>query len=117
MKGLRWLTPAGADGAIKFAALAAFATVWYTVIAITVDLGGVVNLEPGGYIAALATLAAFLGALALPFERPEPEPHDPDDTGWDLVRHRLRAGRDTTKAAFMRRHRRPSAPCPPTPKS
>ncbi|TQJ48341.1 branched-chain amino acid ABC transporter permease [Streptomyces sp. NBC_00080] len=100
VKGLRWLTPAGADGAIKFAALAAFATVWYTVIAITVDLGGVVNLEPGGYIAALATLAAFLGALALPFERPEPEPHDPDDTGWDLVRHRLRAGRDTTKAAF-----------------
>ncbi|MFF1443708.1 branched-chain amino acid ABC transporter permease [Streptomyces sp. NPDC058295] len=100
VKGLRWLTPAGADGAIKFAALAAFATVWYTVIAITVDLGGIVNLEPGGYIAALATLAAFLGALALPFERPEPEPHDPDDTGWDLFRHRLRAGRDTTKAAF-----------------
>lgn len=100
VKGLRWLTPAGADGAIKFAALAAFATVWYTVIAITVDLGGVVNLEPGGFFAALASLAAFLGALALPFERPEPEPHDPDDTGWELFRHRVRAGRDITKAAF-----------------
>ncbi|MEU5277514.1 branched-chain amino acid ABC transporter permease [Streptomyces asoensis] len=100
IKGLRWLTPAGADGAVKFAALAAFATVWYTIIAITVDLGGIVNLEPGGFIAALATLAALLGALALPFERPEPEPHDPDDTGWDLVRHRLRTGRDITKAAF-----------------
>ncbi|MCX4739812.1 branched-chain amino acid ABC transporter permease [Streptomyces antibioticus] len=100
VKGLRWLTPAGGDGAIKFAALAAFATVWYTVIAITVDLGGVVNLEPGGYIAALATLVTLLGALALPFERPEPDPHDPDDTGWDLVRHRLRAGFETTKAAF-----------------
>ncbi|MFI1926430.1 MULTISPECIES: branched-chain amino acid ABC transporter permease [unclassified Streptomyces] len=112
VKGLRWLTPAGADGAIKFAALAAFATVWYTVIAITVDLGGVVNLEPGGYIAALATLAAFLGALALPFERPEPEPHDPDDTGWDLVRHRLRAGRDTTKAAFAGGTARPLGALP-----
>ncbi|WP_327182473.1 branched-chain amino acid ABC transporter permease [Streptomyces sp. NBC_01334] len=112
VKGLRWLTPAGADGAIKFAALAAFATVWYTVIAITVDLGGVVNLEPGGYIAALATLAAFLGALALPFERPEPEPHDPDDTGWDLVRHRLRAGRDTTKAAFAGGTTRPLGALP-----
>ncbi|MFE0730465.1 branched-chain amino acid ABC transporter permease [Streptomyces antibioticus] len=100
VKGLRRLTPAGGDGALKFAALAAFATVWYTVIAITVDLGGVVNLEPGGYIAALATLAALLGALALPFERPEPDPHDPDDTGWDLTRHRLRAGFETTKAAF-----------------
>ncbi|MEU9265300.1 branched-chain amino acid ABC transporter permease [Streptomyces sp. NPDC048251] len=112
VKGLRWLTPAGADGAIKFAALAAFATVWYTVIAITVDLGGVVNLEPGGYIAALATLAAFLGALALPFERPEPEPHDPDDTGWDLARHRLRAGRDTTKAAFAGGTARPLGALP-----
>ncbi|MEU8649175.1 branched-chain amino acid ABC transporter permease [Streptomyces sp. NPDC048737] len=100
VKGLRWLTPAGADGAIKFAALAAFATVWYTVIAITVDLGGIVNLEPGGFVAALATLVALLGALALPFERPEPEPHDPDDTGWELFRHRLRGGRDITKAAF-----------------
>ncbi|GGQ43265.1 branched-chain amino acid ABC transporter permease [Streptomyces asoensis] len=100
IKGLRWLTPAGPDGAVKFAALAAFATVWYTIIAITVDLGGIVNLEPGGFIAALATLAALLGALALPFERPEPEPHDPDDTGWDLARHRLRTGREITKAAF-----------------
>ncbi|KPI26144.1 ABC-type transporter, integral membrane subunit [Actinobacteria bacterium OV320] len=112
VKGLRWLTPAGGDGAIKFAALAAFATVWYTVIAITVDLGGVVNLEPGGYIAALTTLASFLGALALPFERPEPEPHDPDDTGWDLVRHRLRAGRDTTKAAFASGTARPLGALP-----
>ncbi|WP_062647268.1 branched-chain amino acid ABC transporter permease [Streptomyces maremycinicus] len=112
VKGLRWLTPAGSDGAIKFAALAAFATVWYTVIAITVDLGGIVNLEPGGYLAALTSLAAFLGALALPFERPEPEPHDPDDTGWELFRHRLRAARDTTKAAFSSGTARPVGTLP-----
>lgn len=112
VKGLGWLTPAGADGAIKFAALAAFATVWYTVIAITVDLGGVVNLEPGGFVAALATLVALLGALALPFERPEPEPHDPDDTGWELFRHRLRGARDITKAAFAGGTPRPVGPLP-----
>ncbi|MEU4873555.1 branched-chain amino acid ABC transporter permease [Streptomyces sp. NPDC021608] len=112
VKGLRWLTPAGADGALKFAALAAFATVWYTVIAISSDLGGIVNLEAGGFIAAIASLAALLGALALPFERPEPEPHDPDDTGWDLFRHRLRNGRDTTKAAFAGGTTRPLGTLP-----
>ncbi|MCQ9135999.1 branched-chain amino acid ABC transporter permease [Streptomyces hilarionis] len=112
VKGLRWLTPAGADGALKFAALAAFATVWYTVIAISSDLGGIVNLEAGGFIAAIASLAALLGALALPFERPEPEPHDPDDTGWDLFRHRLRDGRDTTKAAFAGGTTRPLGTLP-----
>ncbi|UXI78278.1 branched-chain amino acid ABC transporter permease, partial [Streptomyces vinaceusdrappus] len=52
IKGLRWLAPAGADAAVKFAALAAFATTWYTVVAISAKLGGLVNLEPGGYIAA-----------------------------------------------------------------
>ncbi|MFF9061476.1 branched-chain amino acid ABC transporter permease [Streptomyces sp. NPDC101213] len=113
VKGLRWLTPAGADGAIKFAALAAFTTVWYTVVAITVDLGGVVNLEPGGFVAALATLTALLGALALPFERPAPEPHDPDDTGWELFRHRLRGARDITKAAFAGGTPRPVGTLPP----
>ncbi|GGR71629.1 branched-chain amino acid ABC transporter permease [Streptomyces humidus] len=112
VKGLGWLTPAGADGALKFAALAAFATVWYTIIAITVDLGGIVNLEPGGFIAALAALAALLGALALPFERPEPEPHDPDDTGWELARHRLRTLRDTGKAAFSSGTARPIGTLP-----
>ncbi|MDT7841150.1 branched-chain amino acid ABC transporter permease [Streptomyces justiciae] len=80
VKGLRWLTPAGADGAIKLAAIGTFATTWYTVIAISDELGGVVNLEPGGFIAAAVTLAAFLGAFSLPFERPEEEHIDEDET-------------------------------------
>ncbi|MFD6420213.1 branched-chain amino acid ABC transporter permease [Streptomyces sp. NPDC060194] len=100
VKGLRWLTPAGADGAIRFAALAAFATTWYTVLAITFQLGGVVNLEPGGYLAAIGSAAALVGALALPFERPAADPIDPDDKGWDLTRHRLRHGLENVKAAF-----------------
>src|SRR5690606_25992638 len=55
IKGLRWLVPAGADSALKLAALGTFVTAWYTVIAISVQLGGVVNLEPGGFVVAAAT--------------------------------------------------------------
>ncbi|MER5715926.1 branched-chain amino acid ABC transporter permease [Streptomyces sp. NPDC002132] len=100
VRGLGWLTPAGADAAVKLGALATFATAWYTVLAISVDLGGLVNLEPGGFIVALATLAALTGALALPFERPAPELIDPDDTGWELFKHNARHRRDNIKAAF-----------------
>ncbi|WP_251076166.1 branched-chain amino acid ABC transporter permease, partial [Streptomyces sp. ISL-12] len=112
VKGLRWLTPAGADAAVKFAALAAFATTWYTVIAISAQLGGVVNLEPGGYIAAAVTLVAFLGALALPFERPAPDPFDPDDTGWEQFRHRASQSWGTVKAAFAGGAHRPAPALP-----
>ncbi|MEU6382904.1 branched-chain amino acid ABC transporter permease [Streptomyces bauhiniae] len=100
VKGLRLLTPGNADSALKLAAFGTFATAWYTVIAISTKLGGVVNLEPGGYLVALATLVALLGALALPFQRPEPDPVDPDDTGWEAFRHRARQKRADFKAAF-----------------
>ncbi|WP_262059978.1 branched-chain amino acid ABC transporter permease [Streptomyces sp. STR69] len=66
IRGLGWLTPAGATGPTLLAALGVFATTWYTVIAIAVKLGGVVNLEPGAYIAAVASLATVIGAFALP---------------------------------------------------
>ncbi|MGA5320710.1 branched-chain amino acid ABC transporter permease [Streptomyces seoulensis] len=100
VKGLKLLTPGNADSALKLAAFGTFATAWYTVIAISTKLGGVVNLEPGGYLVALATLVALLGALALPFQRPEPDPVDPDDTGWEAFRHRARQKRADFKAAF-----------------
>ncbi|GAA0904272.1 branched-chain amino acid ABC transporter permease [Streptomyces thermoalcalitolerans] len=90
VKGLRWLAPAGADSAIKLAALGTFATAWYTVIAISAKLGGLVNLEPGGWVVAVVTLAAVLGAFSLPFERPEADQHDADGTGWDRFRHNAR---------------------------
>ncbi|MFI9116135.1 branched-chain amino acid ABC transporter permease [Streptomyces venezuelae] len=100
VKGTRWLTPAGPDAALKLAALASFATAWFTVGAISVDLGGPVNLEPGGAVVALATLLALLGALALPFERPKLLPVDPEDTGWDQFKHRSANNWATFKAAF-----------------
>ncbi|WP_175407829.1 branched-chain amino acid ABC transporter permease [Streptomyces sp. TRM64462] len=100
VKGTGWLVPAGADAAIKLSALAAFATAWYTILAISVQLGGIVNLEPGGYVVGLASLAALVGALGLPFTRPELTPADPDDTGWDQFKHRAVNGLATLRAAF-----------------
>ncbi|MEV8125625.1 branched-chain amino acid ABC transporter permease [Streptomyces sp. NPDC085944] len=107
VKGLGWLVPAGADAALRFAALAAFATTWYTVIAISAQLGGLVNLEPGGYLAAAVTLIALIGSLALPVERPEPDPFDPDDTGWERFRHNSAHNWQTVKAAFTSGSPRP----------
>ncbi|MFG2608148.1 branched-chain amino acid ABC transporter permease [Streptomyces sp. NPDC048514] len=112
VKGLGWLTPGSADGALKLSALGAFATTWFTVIAISSKLGGVVNLEPGGFVAALATLAALTGALALPFERPAPELIDPDDTAWEQFRHSRRQNWNTFKAAFASRTPAPAAKLP-----
>ncbi|WP_063749878.1 branched-chain amino acid ABC transporter permease [Streptomyces sp. C] len=103
VKGLGWLIPGGADAAIKLSALAALATAWYTVITITVQLGGVVNLEPGGYIVALTTLATVVGALALPFKRPVLEAADPDDNGWDTFKHNAGNVWTTVKASLAAR--------------
>ncbi|TQE14680.1 branched-chain amino acid ABC transporter permease, partial [Streptomyces ipomoeae] len=100
IKGLRWLTPAGADSAIKLAATGTFVTAWYTILAISIQLGGIVNLEPGGFVVALATLAALLGALALPFERPQPEIADPEDTAWEEFQVSTRNTWSVIKACF-----------------
>ncbi|MFI0740573.1 branched-chain amino acid ABC transporter permease [Streptomyces sp. NPDC021100] len=72
IRGLRWLAPSGTTAPTLLLALGTFAATWYTLGAITTDLGGLVNLEPGGFLAGGATLAAVLGALALPPARPYP---------------------------------------------
>ncbi|MEU5217842.1 branched-chain amino acid ABC transporter permease [Streptomyces sp. NPDC020807] len=100
VKGTRWLTPAGGDAALKLAALATFAITWFTVGAISIELGGPVNLEPGGAIVAVTSLVALLGALALPFQRAEVHPVDPEDTGWDQFKHKAGNGWTQFKAAF-----------------
>ncbi|MDT0465580.1 branched-chain amino acid ABC transporter permease [Streptomyces gibsoniae] len=112
VKGLGWLIPAGADGALKFAALTTFATAWYTVLAISVELGGVVNLEPGGYLVAVTSLAALIGALALPFQRPVPEPADPDETSGERFRREAAHQWETVKASFASGTPRPLGKLP-----
>ncbi|MFI6283732.1 branched-chain amino acid ABC transporter permease [Streptomyces sp. NPDC051018] len=65
VKGLGWLAPAGTTRALRLLALGALGTTWYTVIAIAAKLGGVVNLEPGGFVAAVASLIPLV-AFRLP---------------------------------------------------
>ncbi|MET7902248.1 branched-chain amino acid ABC transporter permease [Streptomyces sp. NPDC005336] len=66
IRGLRWLTPAGSTMALRLLALGTFAVTWFTVIAIAVDLDGLVNLEPGGWVAALVTAAPVATTFLLP---------------------------------------------------
>jgi branched-chain amino acid transport system permease protein len=91
VRGLNWLNPAGATAPIALAATSAFAVSWFTVIAIAIDLKGLVALDPGAYIAAIASLVALLGALALPqpgdtaksyFTKPENIPAANSLPGW-----------------------------------
>ncbi|MFB6618734.1 branched-chain amino acid ABC transporter permease [Streptomyces sp. NPDC085524] len=112
VKGLGWLAPAGTDAALKLSALAAFATAWYTVISITTTLGGVVNLEPGGFAVAATSLLALVGALALPFEHPVLEGPDPDDSAWEQRKHHIGNRWTTFKAALAAETPRPAKPLP-----
>ncbi|WP_328683969.1 branched-chain amino acid ABC transporter permease [Streptomyces sp. NBC_00343] len=66
VRGLGWLLPARNNAPLVLVALGGFAVTWYTVISIAAELGGIVNWEPGTYIAAVASLLPVIGALALP---------------------------------------------------
>ncbi|MET8682306.1 branched-chain amino acid ABC transporter permease [Streptomyces sp. NPDC004647] len=70
IKGLRWLTPAGTGAPVIWLALGTFGTTWYTLTAISIQLGGLAHLEPGGVIAGIAALVTVLAALGLPADRP-----------------------------------------------
>ncbi|MEV7086488.1 branched-chain amino acid ABC transporter permease [Streptomyces sp. NPDC093085] len=66
VKGLIWLTPAGSTAALRLLALGGLATTWFTGLAIAVELGGLVNLDPGGFVALAATVVPVVGAFLLP---------------------------------------------------
>ncbi|WUV84613.1 branched-chain amino acid ABC transporter permease [Streptomyces sp. NBC_01476] len=69
LKGLGWLTPNRSANPVLFFSFGTFVVTWYTVIAIAQELGGIANLDPGGFVAAVASLAGVIGALALPLDR------------------------------------------------
>ncbi|MFD7334639.1 branched-chain amino acid ABC transporter permease [Streptomyces violascens] len=89
VKGLRWLTPAGTNAPLRLLALATFATTGYTLGAISSDLGGIVNLEPGAYVSGIGSLIALVAAFALPGDTPGND--TTGDNAWQRIRHTLAA--------------------------
>ncbi|MEU9984186.1 branched-chain amino acid ABC transporter permease [Streptomyces sp. NPDC050856] len=89
VKGLRWLTPGGTNSPVRLLALGVLGTTGYAIAAIAAALGGLVNLEPGAWVAGAGALIAVIGAFGLPADRA------PDaDTGtgpWARLRHSLTA--------------------------
>ncbi|MFI9360688.1 branched-chain amino acid ABC transporter permease [Kitasatospora sp. NPDC053057] len=67
--GLRWAAPTRSNNAVLYAATGALAVAAYSVAAISVELGGLANLEPGGWVLAAGGLLGVLGALGLPLDR------------------------------------------------
>ncbi|MFJ9440806.1 branched-chain amino acid ABC transporter permease [Kitasatospora sp. NPDC101235] len=67
--GLRWAAPARSNNAVLYAATGALAVAVYAVASISAELGGLANLEPGGWVLAAGGLIAVLGALGLPLDR------------------------------------------------
>lgn len=99
VKGLQWIAPGGTDAAIKLCALGTLLTMAYTAWAISNTLGGLVNLEPGGFVAIATSLITWLAARSLPFERPATELADPEDTWWEQTKHNIGNSWAVTKAA------------------
>ncbi|WP_137990025.1 branched-chain amino acid ABC transporter permease [Streptomyces vilmorinianum] len=66
VKGLGWLTPTGARKALWILALGTFVTTTFTALSIIVELGALVDLEPGAGIAVLASAVPAIAAYKLP---------------------------------------------------
>ncbi|MEV6328121.1 branched-chain amino acid ABC transporter permease [Streptomyces sp. NPDC051909] len=66
IKGLGWLTPTGARKPLWILALGTFATTLFTAISIIVELGALVDLEPGAGFAVVAAAVPAIAAYKLP---------------------------------------------------
>ncbi|MEY9966421.1 branched-chain amino acid transport system permease protein [Streptacidiphilus sp. MAP12-16] len=73
-RGLGWIAPGNAEGPTFLLAVGALATTWFTLGAITAELGGLANLTSGGWIAGIASLIGVIGALGLPRASTVPSP-------------------------------------------
>ncbi|MFE6865262.1 branched-chain amino acid ABC transporter permease [Kitasatospora sp. NPDC057692] len=67
--GLRWAAPRHSHNAVLFAATGALAIGWFSALSIANELGGLANLEAGGWVLAAGSLLAVAGALGLPLDR------------------------------------------------
>src|SRR5262249_20752865 len=64
--------PATAGAPALLLAIGGLCTTWFTLGAISIELGGLVNVTAGGWIAGIAALIPVIGALGLPFDEPVP---------------------------------------------
>ncbi|MFH8868420.1 branched-chain amino acid ABC transporter permease [Streptomyces griseus] len=69
IKGLGWLTPGGANSPVRLAAIGTLGTTGFAIGAISVKLGGVVNLEPGAWVSLAGAIIATFAALGLPADQ------------------------------------------------
>ncbi|THA64279.1 branched-chain amino acid ABC transporter permease [Streptomyces sp. A0642] len=90
IRGLRWLTPGGTNSPVRLLALGTLGVTGYTIGAITYELGGAVNLEPGAWVSGIGALIAVLAALALPSDEPLPA-DGPPANAWQRFRNSLAA--------------------------
>ncbi|MFJ7628118.1 branched-chain amino acid ABC transporter permease [Streptomyces sp. NPDC097595] len=88
--GLRWLSPAGTHSPVRLLALATFGTTGYAMGAISYELGGVVNLEPGAWVSGIGALVAVIASLALPYDVPL-SADGPAPNAWQRFRNSLAA--------------------------
>lgn len=72
VKGLGWLAPAGARKALWILALGTFATTLFTALSIVVELGALVDLEPGAGVAVVAAAVPAIAAYKLPDDSRKP---------------------------------------------
>ncbi|MFF9197952.1 branched-chain amino acid ABC transporter permease [Streptomyces sp. NPDC014779] len=66
IKGLGWLAPTGTRKPLWLLALGTFATTLFTAISIIVELGALVDLEPGAGVAVIAAAVPAVAAYKLP---------------------------------------------------
>jgi branched-chain amino acid transport system permease protein len=89
IRGLRWLTPGGTNSPVRLLALGVLGTTAYAIAAISYELGGLVNLEPGAWVSGTGALIAVIGALGLPAD--QGYDHDETPNLWGRIRHSLSA--------------------------
>ncbi|MGW2178621.1 branched-chain amino acid ABC transporter permease [Streptomyces sp. NPDC001732] len=90
IRGLRWLTPGGTNSPVRLLALGTLGTTGYTLGAISYNLGGVVNLEPGAWVSGIGALVAAVAALGLPDDQPLAETGT-GTNAWQRFRNSLAA--------------------------
>ncbi|MFJ8042710.1 branched-chain amino acid ABC transporter permease [Kitasatospora sp. NPDC096147] len=69
VRGLRWLAPAGSSRPLLLLGLGALLSSWLSIAMIAYQLGGLANLEPGGWVLGVGSLATAIGAYQLPDDR------------------------------------------------